>query len=163
MSVTTAPAGALSCVARDPGLANGGDWIVLEGIVEANSPLGARVRVELVYQSLTDRTITVFPARWAPSSYGHPWTFYLKPGFFSYDDPDCGGSHPGTFTPREREVFGEGRPPDPDEWFLGTMGNGVALAMSLALLLGWRALGRAGQADRLSQVDSRHQSSSTQR
>ena len=73
----------------------------------------------------------MFPARWAPSSYGHPWTFYLKPGLFSYDDPDCGGSHPGGFTAREREVFGEGRPPDPDEWFLGTMGNGVAIALSL--------------------------------
>lgn len=135
MSATTTPANAFTCVARDPGLANGGDWIVLEGIVEANSPLGARVRVERLYKSLTDRTITVFPARWAPSSYGHPYTFYLKPGLFSYHDPDCGGSHPGAFTPREREVFGEGRLPDPDEWFLGTVGNGVAIAGTLALLL----------------------------
>jgi len=147
MSVTGPSATAFSCVARDPGLAHGGDWVVLDGVIESNSPLGARIRVEHVYQSLTDRTITVFPARWAASSYGLPWTFYLKPGLFSYDDPDCGGSHPGVFTAREREVFGEGRPPDPDELFLGTVGNGVALTGVLALVFIRRAIGRQRPAD----------------
>ena len=142
MSVTAGSATAFSCAARDPGLAHGGDWVVVEGVVESNSLLGARIRVERIHQSLTDRTITVFPARWAPSSYGQPWTFYLKPGLFSYDDPDCGGSHPGVVTPREREVFGEGRPPDPDEFFLGTVGNGVAVAAAFALLLLRRAIGQ---------------------
>jgi hypothetical protein len=142
MSVTAPSATAFSCAARDPGIAHGGDWVVLEGVVESNSPLGARIRVERVYQSLTDRTITVFPARWAASSYGYPWTFYLKPGLFSYDDPDCGGSHPGAFTAREREVFGEGRTPDPDEFLLGTVGNGVAVAVAFVLLLLGRAIGR---------------------
>ena len=149
MSVTAPSAAAFSCAARDPGLAHGGDWVVLEGVVESNSLLGARIRVERVYQSLTDRTITVFPARWAASSYGLPWTFYLKPGLFSYDDPDCGGSHPGAFTAREQEVFGEGRSPDPDELFLGTVGNGVALAGVLAMLVLRRAIGRHGAGDPL--------------
>ncbi|MGH2796152.1 MAG: hypothetical protein ACRDM0_00405 [Thermoleophilaceae bacterium] len=139
--VLSSAAAAFSCVQVHPRHLIGWGIVVAEGEVQSSSALGARVRVDRVYEGSANRTITVWPGRWDPvRGVDFPWTFYLQPMFFMYVATDCGGSHPGNLTQVEQEFFGEGRPPSPDEPFLGVFGT-TAVALAIGAFV-WRLRAR---------------------
>ena len=113
---------------------------VVEGTVEASSLFGTRVRVQRVYVGDAHRTITVFPDWSFRADENLPWTFYLRPVLIGYLAVICGGGHPGTATPEELDLFGEGRAPTPDDPFLGPVGSSVLVfTVGLGLAAALRA------------------------
>jgi hypothetical protein len=134
-------ASGFTCAPRDPRAAPTeamqGNWTVVEGVIEAESILGIRFRVERTYErtyaAQVARTITL-PGQSNANRVGQPWTFYVLRNPIAYDYTDCGGSHPGTLTPEERSVLGAGAAPRPDEQGLGPGGNLAAIGGLLAAL-----------------------------
>lgn len=137
-----APAAALSCAARDPQDAVRDGWVIVDGVVEAESFLGIRVHVERVYLGSAERTITVLGGQSGDAHrVGTRWTLYLQRSPVAYHDADCRGSHPESLSAREQAVFGSGRPPVEDQPFLGWIGNGLAAAVIAALWIRRRPRG----------------------
>lgn len=129
------PADGFSCAQRDPRLAAREAQVVLTGVIEAESLLGMRVRVDRVYQGSAEATITVLPGQGGANRVGGPWTFYLQRNAVAYDHSDCGGSHPQSLTPEEAAAFGAGHSPTPDQQLFGEVGNTIAgLGAVLAVL-----------------------------
>jgi hypothetical protein len=134
--VSAYPASGFSCAQRDPRDLARGAQVIVAGVIEAESVLGMRVRVQRVYQGSAEGTITVLPGQGNANRVGTPWTFYLRRNAVAYDHSDCGGSHPQTLTPEEISAFGGGHPPTVDQQLFGQIGNTVAgLGVLLALLL----------------------------
>ena len=136
------PAAAFTCVPRDPrDLASGVD-VIVDGTIEAESIFGLRVRVDRVYPAgrlysggSAERTITVLPGQGNANRVGGPWTFYLQRNLIAYTHTDCGGSHPGTLNADEKNGFGSGQPPRPDEQLFGPVGNVLLAALAALALL----------------------------
>lgn len=132
------PADAFSCAPRDPRAAPTealqGKWTVVEGVIEAESLFGIRLRVDRVYAGEVARTITL-PGQSNANRVEQPWTFYVQRNPIAYSYTDCGGSHPGLLTPEERSVLGAGLDPRPDEQGLGLTGNLAAIGAVLVALM----------------------------
>lgn len=132
---------AFTCARRDPReLAREAD-VIVDGVIEAESILGMRVRVEQVYPAgrlysggSAERTITVLPGQGNANRVGSPWTFYLKRNPIAYEATDCGGSHPGILTLDEKNAIGKGETPRPDEQLFGPVGNAVLAGLAALLL-----------------------------
>ena len=135
MALVPHPANGFSCAQRDPRLLAREAQVVLAGVIEAESLLGMRVRVDRVYQGSAEATITVLPGQGNANRVGTSWTFYLQRNAVAYDHSDCGGSHPQSLTADETAAFGAGRSPTPDQQLFGQVGNMiVGLGVLLALL-----------------------------
>ena len=129
------PANGFSCARRDPRLLAREAQVVLAGVIETESVLGMRVRVDRVYQGSAEATITVLPGQGNAHRVGTPWTFYLQRNAVAYDHSDCGGSHPQSLTADETAAFGAGHSPTPDQQLFGPVGNMIAgLGVVLAVL-----------------------------
>lgn len=101
MLVGAGAAAGFSCAPRDPREAPNeamasGKWKVVEGVIEAESIFGIRLRVERTYERTyaaeVARTITL-PGQSNANRVGQPWTFYIQRNLVAYDYTDCGGSH----------------------------------------------------------------------
>lgn len=131
---------AFTCHPRDPReLAREAD-VIVDGVIEAESIFGMRVRVERVYPGRlysggsAERTIMVLPGQANANRVGQPWTFYLQRNPVAYSHTDCGGSHPGTLNSDEKNAFGSGEAPRPDEQLFGPVGNAVLAGLAALLL-----------------------------
>jgi len=134
----TYPATALSCVARDPRLFAQEAQVVVSGVIQAESLLGIRVRLDRVYKGTAEQTITVLPGQGNANRVGLRWTFYLHRNALSYDYADCGGTHPGGLTPEEGSVFDAGNAPIPDQQLFGQIGDvlaGLGVVLTVLFLM----------------------------
>ena len=132
------PAAGSSCDQRDPTKAPTeamqGKWTVVEGVITAESFFGLRFQVDRMYVGEAARTITLPGPQSNMNRVGQPWTFYVQRTPIAYVITDCGGSHPGSPTPEERNILGTGMTPRPDEPGFGLPGNVAALG---GALLAW--------------------------